>query len=93
MANTNNTPAGQDPPEEQIRRQMEAALNTIHAIAETIRELREVRSGELYARLMGKIGLRDYARIIAALKRTGLVTESPAGLLRWSHSPTQTPEA
>lgn len=72
-----------------IRRQMEAALNAIHAIAETIRELDEVPSGELYARLMGKIELHDYEQIISTLKRTGLVSETPAGLLRWNHPETK----
>jgi uncharacterized protein Yka (UPF0111/DUF47 family) len=89
MTNESYRPEATDATGEDIRRQMEAALNAIHAIAETIRELDEVPSGELYARLMGKIELHDYEQIIATLKRTGLVTETPAGLLRWNHSETK----
>ena len=63
---------------------LSAALNIVQAIAETIRELGEVPSGELYARLMGKIDLSDYEEIIRILKETGLVTETPGHLLRWN---------
>lgn len=82
---TNNTqsdhtlPAGED-----LKRQIEAALGTIQAIAETIRDLGEVPSGVLYARLMGTLPLHDYNRVIDILKRSGLVTETPGHLLRWS---------
>jgi len=89
MTNESNIPEATDTTGEDIRRQMEAALNAIHAIAETIRELDEVPSGELYARLMGKIELHDYEQIISTWKRTGLVTETPAGLLRWNHPETK----
>lgn len=89
MTNESDRPKETDTTVEDIRRQSEAALNAIHAIAETIRELDEVPSGELYARLMGKIELHDYEQIIATLKRTGLVTETPAGLLRWNHPETK----
>ena len=67
---------------------LSAALNIVQAIAETIRELGEVPSGELYARLMGKIDLSDYEEIIRILKETGLVTETPGHLLRWNEPET-----
>jgi uncharacterized protein YutE (UPF0331/DUF86 family) len=72
------------PDREAMRQQMQTALDAIHTIAETIRELGEVPSGELYARLMGKIELGDYDLILDTLKRAGLVTESPAHLLKWN---------
>ena len=61
-----------------------AALNVVQAIAETIRKLGEVPSGELYARLVGKLDLPDYEEVIRILKETGLVTETPGHLLRWN---------
>ena len=67
---------------------LSTALNIVQAIAETIRELGEVPSGELYARLMGKIDLSDYEEIIRILKETGLVTETPGHLLRWNEPET-----
>ena len=63
---------------------LSAALNIVQAIAETIRELSEVPSGELYARLIGKLALSDYEEVIRILKETGLVTETPGHLLRWN---------
>lgn len=64
--------------------EVKAALSAIHAIAETIRKFGEISSGELYARLMGKIELRDYEQIIATLKKAGLVTETSSHVLRWN---------
>ena len=75
----------EEPLNDELRRQTEAALRAIHAIAETIRELREIPSGVLYARLLGKVELHDYEQIIDTLKRAGLITETPANLLRWNH--------
>jgi len=66
------------------RDQLEAAFQVLKALAEIIRQAGEVPSGELYARLMGKVTLEDYTRLIATLKRTGLVTETPGHLLRWT---------
>jgi hypothetical protein len=68
--------------------QMDAALNVVQAIAETIRELGELPSGELYARLVGKLDLPDYEEVIRILKETGLVTETPGHLLRWNEPET-----
>lgn len=60
-----------------------ATFELLKALAETIHHAGEIPSGELYARIMGKVTLRDYNRLVAALKRTGLVTETPGHLLRW----------
>lgn len=59
-----------------------AMLATL-TVAETIRELREVPSGELYARLMSRISYSAYEGIIGTLKNAGLVSES-AFLLKWT---------
>lgn len=67
----------------ETRHQLEAAIQALKALAEIIRHAGEVPSGELYARLMGKLTLEDYTRLIRTLKRTGLVTETPGHLLRW----------
>lgn len=65
------------------RDQLESAFQALKAFAEIIRHAGEVPSGELYARLMGKVTLDDYTRLVETLKRTGLVTETPGHLLRW----------
>ena len=41
-----------------------AAVRVAHAIAESIRELGEIPSGHLYARLMGIMDLRQYEQVI-----------------------------
>lgn len=69
-------------------KQLNAALNVVQAIAETIREIGEVPSGHLYAMLMHKLELHEYEEVIEILKRTGLVTETPAHLLRWQEPQT-----
>ncbi len=60
-----------------------SAVSICAAIGETIRELGSVPSGILYANLMGKMNLDQYQKVIALLKRTGLVTESNH-VLTWS---------
>ena len=47
------------------------------------RELGEVPSGHLYARLADKITVAQYGQVIEILKRSGLVRESGAHLLTW----------
>ena len=59
------------------------AVRIAHAVAETIRELREVPSGHLYARLMGVMDLRQYEQVIDLLIDARLVERAPAHLLRW----------
>lgn len=59
-----------------------AGMAAIMAVAETIRELGSVPSGELYARLMGSISLESYGQIVGTLERAGLIEER-GHLLRW----------
>jgi len=53
-----------------------AAVETILAVAEAIRELKEVPTGHLYAVLCGKLELQTFQKIIGMLKNAGLVTEA-----------------
>ena len=43
------------------------------AIAEAIRELKQVPSGHLYARLMGRLSLEEYNLLIGFIQRAGLI--------------------
>ena len=52
-------------------------------VADAIRELGEVPSGELYAHLMGVLNIEQYNGIIAVLKQSGLVSES-RHMLTWN---------
>ena len=71
---------------DEMKARVQAGVTLLHAIAETIRFLGEVPSGEIYARLSGRITLADYEQAIAILKRSGLVTETPGHLLRWNEA-------
>lgn len=53
------------------------------AIGDAIKDLGEVPSGHLYARVMGHMSLETYETIIGLLKEAGVVEETPAHLLRW----------
>lgn len=61
---------------------LKAQLSAAIAIAEAIRELKEVPSGHLYARVNQHMTLDAYNRIILALKTAGLVKEQNF-LLTW----------
>lgn len=65
------------------RDQIKAAFEVTRAVADTIRELGEVPSGHLYARMMGTMELHQYEQVIGVLKHAELVEETPAHLLRW----------
>ena len=69
-----------------MKARTQAGFTLLHAIAETIRFLGEVPSGDIYARLAGRITLGDYERAISILKRSGLVSETRSHLLRWNKS-------
>lgn len=62
--------------------QAKAHLSAAIAIAEAIRELKEVPSGHLYARVTQHMTLDAYNGIISALKTAGLVKEQNF-LLTW----------
>jgi hypothetical protein len=62
----------------------EAQVQLVRAIAEAIRELREVPSGHLYARLCGKISSETYDRVLSTLKGAGLISVSRSHLITWT---------
>ena len=55
------------------KERVKAAIEVARAIANTIRELREVPSGHLYAQLMGHLSLEQYQAIIDSLERAKLI--------------------
>jgi hypothetical protein len=66
---------------------IEAALKAVqvaHAIAEVIRNLGEVPSGHLYARVMGVMDLSQYEQVIDLLIDARLVERDRSHLLRWA---------
>ena len=58
------------------KEQIKAALELIVAIGDVIRELKEVPSGHLYARVMNNLTLEQYESIINQLIRAKLVRKS-----------------
>ena len=60
-----------------------AIVRVAHAVAETIRELGQVPSGHLYARLMGVMELHQYEQVIDLLVDARLVERDRSHLLRW----------
>jgi hypothetical protein len=74
------------------KEQVRAALEVTRAVAEAIRDLGEVPSGHLYARLLGTLSLEQYEAIIGVLKRTRLVEEDSSHVLRWIGPPPPAPQ-
>jgi len=65
------------------RSQLTGALTVVMAVAETIRELKEVPSGHLYAALMGKMDLEEYQSILRVIEGAGLIKVERSHLIRW----------
>lgn len=63
--------------------QQQAAVQLIRVIADAIRDLGEVPSGHLYARVMEHMDLNTYNAIVGILKRARLVKERNY-LLTWT---------
>lgn len=55
--------------------EVKAAVQVVVAVGEAIKELKSVPSGHLYARLMGRMSLETYNKIIGVLVKTGAVKE------------------
>jgi hypothetical protein len=62
----------------------EAQMQLVRAIAEAIRELKEVPSGHLYARIAGKVSSETYEKVLAVLRSGGLISVSPSHLITWT---------
>ena len=58
------------------------ALQIVMAVADAIKDLKSVPSGELYARLMAHMSLESYNSVIGVLERTGLITVK-SHLITW----------
>ncbi len=68
---------------ENTTKQINAGLEILKALADTIRQLRSVPSGELYARVMGHMDINAYDKALSILKGAGLIAESNAHMLTW----------
>ncbi len=55
--------------------EIQAALKTMAAVCDTIKELDRVPSGTLYATLMSRMDLPTYEAMIRQILRTGLVRQ------------------
>jgi hypothetical protein len=60
-----------------------SAIELVRAIADAIRELGEVPSGQLYARVMGVMDIRCFERVVTLLVDARLVERLPNNILRW----------
>jgi hypothetical protein len=65
------------------REQVRAAIEVTRAVADCIRELRQVPAGHLYARLMGHLSVEQFEQIISVLVYANLVRRHPSHLLEW----------
>jgi hypothetical protein len=66
------------------KRKVEAALELVRAVAEMIREVGRIPSGELYALLMGKMTLDTYEKMIRMMINQGLIREERSHMLVWT---------
>ena len=64
------------------KERLDAALQVFKAVADCIREVKEVPSGELYARLMQFLTFEQYSTIIDQLKKAKVISESNH-VLKW----------
>lgn len=63
--------------------QVAGATAILIAIADTIRELKRIPSGHLYALLMPKMSYAQYEEGIGILERAGVVRKTPGHELVW----------
>jgi len=59
------------------------ALAVVKAIGASIRELKEVPSGHLYAALCGKLSLDQYQGVLSILREAKEITIDKNHLIRW----------
>ncbi len=60
-----------------------AAIELVSAVADAIRELGTVPSGQLYARLTDVMDIRCFEQVVALLVKAGLIERLPNNILRW----------
>jgi len=62
---------------------LRSAIGVVTAIADAIRDLKEVPSGTLYAAVMSKVSIDEYEKIIGIIEGAGLIKRSGSHLLTW----------
>ena len=65
------------------KEQISAALNVLTALADVVKELKQVPSGELYARVMSYISIQTYESAIGTLIRSKVIRKEN-NLLIWN---------
>lgn len=76
----------------EFRKQAKAMIGVIHIISETIRELKQVPSGYLYAQVMNHVTATQYAKILEILTNAQVITISNH-LITWvGPKPEETPK-
>ena len=63
--------------------EVSAAISSIKALADAIKDLGEVPAGHLYAGVMGVMSLVNFDKAIGILVRGGIITRS-GDLLKWN---------
>lgn len=66
-----------------IQTKIKAWMGIVLAMGDAIRDLRQVPSGVLYARVMKHVSHEQYQKAIDQLKGAGLVREEQSHLLVW----------
>jgi hypothetical protein len=64
-------------------KELVAGFQMVAAIAEAVREARQLTSGELYAMLIGSVTMEGYDKILGILKGAGLI-KIDNHLIRWT---------
>lgn len=64
------------------REQVRAAFDLMVAVTEVIRDVKEIPSGVLYARLMDKLSFPAYMAMLESLQRTKLI-EVKSHVIYW----------
>ena len=65
------------------KEEINAAVQLLVAMAQTIRQLKTVPSGHLYAHVMGKVSLEQYENLIGILIDKGMVKRRASHELEW----------
>lgn len=73
---------------EPTRSQVSAVLQMLRIVADAIKALGQVPSGELYAVLMPRMSLTTYEKMLSLLESSGVVTVSNH-LITWVGVPAQ----
>ena len=67
----------------ETKEKIKALIEAVKAIRDTIKELKEIPSGELYARLLNHITLEHYQYILNILVKAKQIEILPSHLIRF----------